>query len=226
MEQYGPGRRLADLSWGGATMKRHLDETGSALLAAAHQLLAVAGPEALTVRRIATEAGMSTMNVYSRFGGKDGVIDELYFDGHTRLAAAIDAVPVGGDAAAELIQVARAYREFALANPAYYGIMFQSTINGFAPSQESTELALSVLRGFIDRVRLSVERGEIEGPEGSDHTEIALWLWATCHGMVSLELDGVAIELVDWPSVFDTAMRSTLATLRPVAVGAKSRDDR
>ena len=45
------------------------------------------GPGALTVRRIAAAAGMSTMNVYSRFGGKDGVLDELFVDGFRRLGA-------------------------------------------------------------------------------------------------------------------------------------------
>ena len=74
-------------------MNRMQDDTSAALLAAAHRLLAEDGPEALTVRRIAGEAGMSTMNVYSRFGGKDGVIDELYADGYRRLVAAIDADP-------------------------------------------------------------------------------------------------------------------------------------
>ena len=59
--------------------------TREALLAAAHDLLATEGPAALTVRRIAAAAGMSTMNVYSRFGGKDGVLDELFIDGFRRL---------------------------------------------------------------------------------------------------------------------------------------------
>lgn len=47
-----------------------LDSVGSTLLKAAGDLLAAEGPGALTVRRIAHAAGVSTMNVYSRFGGK------------------------------------------------------------------------------------------------------------------------------------------------------------
>jgi AcrR family transcriptional regulator len=39
------------------------DETRATLLDAARSLLAADGPAALTVRRIAAEAGMSTMNV-------------------------------------------------------------------------------------------------------------------------------------------------------------------
>ena len=67
-------------------------------------VLAGSGPDALTVRRIATEASMSTMNVYSRFGGKDGVIDELYSDGFRRLVTAIDAVPTTDDVPGEFAE--------------------------------------------------------------------------------------------------------------------------
>ena len=43
------------------------------------------------MRRIAAAAGCSTMGLYSRFGGKDGVVDELYAEGFERL--------IDGDAA-------------------------------------------------------------------------------------------------------------------------------
>ncbi|MGZ4674264.1 MAG: TetR/AcrR family transcriptional regulator, partial [Ilumatobacteraceae bacterium] len=62
-----------------------LDPVGSTLLKAASDLLATEGPAALTVRRIATAAGVSTMNVYSRFGGKDGVVEHLFVEGFHRL---------------------------------------------------------------------------------------------------------------------------------------------
>src|SRR4051794_4316776 len=72
-------------------------DTREALLAAAHDLLATEGPGALTVRRIAAAAGMSTMNVYSRFGGKDGVLDELFVDGFRRLGETMRASPQSDD---------------------------------------------------------------------------------------------------------------------------------
>ena len=60
------------------------DTTSSALMKAAADLLASEGPEALTVRRIAATAGCSTMGLYSRFGGKDGVVERLWLDGFAR----------------------------------------------------------------------------------------------------------------------------------------------
>ena len=100
-----------------------IDETGRALLAAAHDLLASEGPTALTVRRIAGAAGVSTMNVYSRFGGKDGVLDELFVDGFRRLGERMEDTrrpttpsPICGRAAPTATSPAE--------NPTYYSLMF------------------------------------------------------------------------------------------------------
>lgn len=195
-------------------MNRQLDETSQSLLDAAHKLLAEIGPDALTVRRIATEAGMSTMNVYSRFGGKDGVIDELYADGYSRLIDTIDRVPASDDVAVELMAVAHAYRTFAIDNPTYYGIMLQSAVTGFQPSQTSIDLAMGGLNSLIDRIRRGQESGQIV-VDDHDATECAAWLWATCHGMISLELDGMANDVLAWPSIFEHGMSAAIAGLHP-----------
>lgn len=206
-------------------MNRTLDETSEALIKAAHQLLAEVGPDALTVRRIANEAGMSTMNVYSRFGGKDGVIDELYADGHRRLAQALEAVPSTDDIPSDLIRVAHAYRDFARDNPTYYGIMFRSAIAGFEPTQESIDLALQSLSSFVERVRAGQERGDIVSGDDFDAIAIAAWLWASCHGMVSLELDAVAEEWVAWGDIFEHGVRTAVRGLHPTVASTPGQVD-
>ena len=50
---------------------------------------------------------------------------------------------------------------------------------------------------------------------GYQPVEIAAWLWATCHGLVSLELDGVGEEFVSWPKIFDNGVRTAIAGLHP-----------
>jgi AcrR family transcriptional regulator len=196
-------------------MNRHYDGTSEALLTAAHRLLAEDGPEALTVRRIAGEAGMSTMNVYSRFGGKDGVIDELYADGYRRLVAEIDAVDTTDDVVLDLMTIAHTYRAFAKANPTYYGIMFRSAVPGYTPSPESVAVALGGLSRFVARVKRGQELGQIVKPGACDSQEIAAWLWATCHGIISLELDGIADEYVSWESIFVNGMNTAIHGLHP-----------
>ena len=49
------------------------------LVAAAFHLLEAEGPEALSVRRVAAEAGVAPMGVYNHFeGGKNGVVDAIF----------------------------------------------------------------------------------------------------------------------------------------------------
>lgn len=193
-------------------MNRTNDETSRALISAAHQLLQQDGPDALTVRRIAHAAGMSTMNVYSRFGGKDGVIDELYADGYRRLLAEVDETPMTADVPADLLRIATSYRSWALANPRYYSIMFRSAVPNFSPTSESIDMALAGLGRLVERIVDGQRSGHIVQ---RDAREIAAWLWATCHGMISLELDGVAAEQVDWSSVYVNGIRIAVTGLHP-----------
>lgn len=195
------------------------DDTSEALLAAAHRLLTDHGPEALTVRRIATEAGMSTMNVYSRFGGKDGVVDRLYIAGFEHLFGLVNAVPETDDPARDIRAMADAYRAFAHDQPSYYSVMFRTSVYDYSPSEQASEFALDGLQVFTARVDSAQRRGAITTRYGAG--EIAASLWATCHGLVSLELSAVGEERVDWGVVFDATMQTALLGLHPSTVTAE-----
>ena len=84
------------------------DEQSKAILDAASRILSADGAGALTVRRIASEAGCSTMGLYSRFGGKEGVVDELYMEGFQHLSEGMSAMAKTDDPVADLRACARA----------------------------------------------------------------------------------------------------------------------
>lgn len=161
------------------------DETRAALLRAAHDLLAAEGPAALSVRRIAAAAGVSTMNVYSRFGGKVGVLDELWIDGFRRLGEAMNEFPLTDDPLENLRRCGKTYRKFARANPTYYSLMFDHVVPDFEPSDTGKEIALASLGRVVERVQVAMEDGVI--PSG-DPVQVAVGLWACEHGLVSLEM--------------------------------------
>ena len=71
----GTAAALARRSAGAASVP--VDATSRALRAAASRILDAEGIGALSLRRVATEAGVTTMGIYSRFGGKDGLLDAL-----------------------------------------------------------------------------------------------------------------------------------------------------
>jgi len=170
-------------------MARELDEQGQALLDAASHLLAAEGAGALTVRRIAGDAGCSTMGVYSRFGNKDGVVDQLFMEGFLRLIAAMDDVGVTDDPLDDMHRCGLAYRRNALENSTYYLVMFARAVPGFVPSDEAKIVSHSAFERLVDRVRRCQEAGQyIDGSPG----EMAEVIWGAIHGHVMLELVGMS----------------------------------
>src|SRR5256885_9443144 len=100
------------------------------LLEAAIRVLAADGPDALQARRLAAEVGMSTMAVYTHFGGMGGLITEIVREGFVRFGRRMEAVPRGDDPAADLLALGLAYRDHALENPRLYRLMFGVTAPG------------------------------------------------------------------------------------------------
>jgi AcrR family transcriptional regulator len=156
------------------------------LLDAASRVLETEGPEALTMRRIAGEVGCSTSVLYAMFGGKAGVAEALWCEGFERLHAALAAVEVD-EPLARLAAMGQAYRQSALANRSYYGVMFARPIPGFDPSPEAYEVSLRPLRLLTEAVVACVEAGVFRPV---DPAHAARVLWAASHGAVSLELAG------------------------------------
>jgi AcrR family transcriptional regulator len=169
-------------------MARTRDEQSRRILEAASELLSEEGASALSVRRIATAAGCSTMGLYSRFGGKDGVVDELFAEGFERLTEAMRAIPPTDDALTDLRSCAECYRETALANATHYMVMFGGAVPGFQPSDASHLLAHEAFDGLVAKVRRCTEAGLFHDatPEG-----VAEVLWGSIHGLVMLEVVGI-----------------------------------
>ena len=171
------------------------------LLAAAEAVLVREGPGGLTVRAVATEAGIAPMGVYNRLGGKDGLVDALLIRGFDRLRAACDAT-AGPDATARFFDAGRRYREFALANPHFYAIMFEDAIPHEHISDEVAEHAGAAFGALVRNVEATAAAGRIEA---ADPREVGQQIWSALHGAVALELK----DLVLTPDA-ETTYRATI----------------
>ena len=156
------------------------------VLDVASRLLEAEGPEALTMRRIAAEVGCSTSVLYTMFGGKSGVAEGLWREGFERLRQAMKRVEAD-DPLGRLTALGHAYRSNAIANRAYYAVMFQRPIPGFEPSAEAYADSLRPLHILVGAVADCLEAGVFRA---ADPTHVATVLWAAAHGAVSLELAG------------------------------------
>lgn len=193
-----------------AAVTSRLDEVGTALIAAADRLLSLEGTAALTVRRIATEAGVSTMNVYSRFGGKDGVVEQLFLQGFELLADRMGAIETTDDPLADLTQCGQAYRRFALEHATLYAVMFERVVADYEPSPPALEAALGTLGQLADRLQRAMDAGLLRR---MDPLHAAAIVWSTCHGTVSLELKHTTAAPVDWDQVFTDAATAVVRGL-------------
>jgi AcrR family transcriptional regulator len=155
--------------------------TRETLLEAALRLLEQRGPGALRVRDLAAAAELSTMGVYTHFGSKQGLLEQLYLHGFRRLEDQLNRVPSDGQGRQELLAFALAYRTFALDNEALYGLMFERATPDFVPSDASRLAGLATFEMLAARVA-------DWHPDFKDPAADAHLLWATMHGLVTIEL--------------------------------------
>jgi AcrR family transcriptional regulator len=158
----------------------------SALVDAAEVVLVRDGPAAVTVRAVATEAGVAPMGVYNRFGSKEGLIEALLTRGFDGLAEAVT-----GRGELDPIERLRAsgvrYRLFALANRAQYLAMFGGALATGEPSAELQRCASGSFQQLVGHVATAMQAGRLIG---GDPIDIAQQIWSAVHGAVILEMTG------------------------------------
>ncbi|WP_369046345.1 TetR/AcrR family transcriptional regulator [Sinomonas sp. P10A9] len=160
------------------------------------------GPARLSLRQIAADAGTSTTAVYSLFGGKAellaAVLDGAFASFGTSQRAAAD----GG-----LLALGVAYREWALAHPALYRLMFGGALAAYADCSPDPEAAGDSMAPLREAVAAGQESGVLRD-EPLDI--IVLGIWGQVHGLVSLELASVGPTDADWGGLYRSTLDAVL----------------
>jgi len=163
------------------------------LIQATIKLLAEQGPSAIKARTVASEAGMSTMVVYSHFGGIPELLRAVTDHGYSDMGRAFAKLPVTDDPIADLFRMALATRNLARANPHFYDLMFGlATRATYRPTSDRDirrsghSPAFQAAYAYVTDtcVRL-VDSGRVAK---QDPKVIAAALWSFVHGYVTLEL--------------------------------------
>jgi AcrR family transcriptional regulator len=173
-------------------MPRVLTETDVAdfrdrLCAAAEKLFAEHGPDAVTMRQLASALGVSPMTPYRYFQDKDDILAAVRTNGFNRFAETLEkARDAAKGARAKGAAVGDAYVRFAFENPHTYKLMFDLN----QPMDDvHPELVAAGRRAHATMsawVRDQVETGDMKG----DPEEIGTMFWAATHGVVVLEMAG------------------------------------
>lgn len=103
----------------------HHGDLRRALIAAAQRILETEGPNALSLRAVAREAGVSPAAPYHHFKDKQELLDAVAEEGWLRLDAALrEAGEAAGSQRARMPALGVAYVCFARDNPALYRVMY------------------------------------------------------------------------------------------------------
>jgi len=165
----------------------HDEQTRDALLTAAEQLLVHGGLDAVSTRAVAEKAGTSTRAVYSLFGSKPELLRQLAARAFGLLTDLTESVPQTADPAADLISCGRAFRDWALAHPTLFRLVFAMPDSGLVTDPAVAPAGLAAL----SQLRKKIERARAAGlladrPAG----EVTVEWHALCAGLASVELGG------------------------------------
>lgn len=163
------------------------------LVNATIRLLAEQGPSAIKARTVAAASGLSTMVVYSHFGGIPELTRAVIDHGFEGLDRAFSQLPVTEDPIADLAVQGLTCRRVARENPHLYDLMFGlSTRATYRPLTDS-EVRLSgrspAFRAAYAHVAEACARLVSSGRvTHQDPEDIAAQLWSFVHGFITLEL--------------------------------------
>jgi AcrR family transcriptional regulator len=160
----------------------HHGDLRAALVAEGLKLLKGAPAEALSLREIARNVGVSATAVYRHFPDKAALIDAMCEVGDEKLAEAFRKAMAKEKSEADAFSaMGRAYVTFALANPALFRLMM-SAQGGKA--QQNTSAGRSMLIRAI---------AELSGDKASKQQlkVTQLRAWSVVHGLAMLMLDGI-----------------------------------
>jgi AcrR family transcriptional regulator len=217
-------------------------QTTAEIKSIALELMAAGGPDAISLRAIAREMGMTAGAIYSYYATRDDLVTTLIGDLYTELVdaaeAARDAVPAD-DPGGRILAWAQTVREWALANPEGFRLIYGDAVPGYQPPKdgpvpEAEHRACMGLTGLV--AAAWPEAGRHAGGRDYDWSDfdpglvedvkeafpglppaavaLTLRVWGRMHGLMALEIYGHLRSLAREPAaVYRDEMIDLVASL-------------
>jgi len=165
------------------------------LLDAALQRIEQGGTEALSLRKLAKDAGVTTMATYHHFANKKALLVQIAIDGFSdlekRITIASENADKAGSSAEVVEQIMKTYFTFASERPHLYNLMF-----GYDMTEERhtvPEFRQAAQSGFYVLARAVKGHMHANGHE-LDLDAGGMCFWAILHGRVSLAATGTILD--------------------------------
>jgi AcrR family transcriptional regulator len=181
-------------------------ETETAILAAARDILAEGGLDALSMRAVAARVGTTPTAIYHYFDSKDDLVGQVVAHGfqqsETHLWRAIERFPVGS--IDRLAALGEAYIRFAIEHRPYFTIIF-----GIGSDEPRRLDDVPGQGGYGVMRKCVVDAMEMGTIRQGDPDTVVLYLWSIIHGLATIALacdfesmlDGTAIDVPEGDSI-------------------------
>jgi AcrR family transcriptional regulator len=172
-----------------AEIPYHHGDLKNALIQAGVEILAEEGLGALSLRKVAKQAGVSHAAPYSHFVDKQALVAAISTEGFKQLYFQIEGVfeAYRDDPKNLLIETAWAYVQFAVNEPDRFKLMFSSVLEKEKEYAEFVEISQENFSQLVKIVEVCQQKGVLKS--GASDV-IAVSVWSTVHGFTSLLLEG------------------------------------
>ena len=167
----------------------HHGDLKNALIKAGVDILAKEGVSGLSLRKVASKAGVSHSAPYSHFADKQALIAAISTEGFRQLYERVSAVAeeFKTKPSRQLVEVAWAYVQFAMDDRDRFKVMFSGILE---KEREYPEFVAEAQKNF-QLVKMIVETNQASGVLRSGPSDlVALSAWGIVHGFIMLLLEG------------------------------------
>lgn len=173
-----------------STNKYHHGDLKVSLLKAAGRLIEEKGPDALSLRSIAIEVGVSHMAPYAHFKNKSELFKSVAADGFLKLEEKLKNMQSKSSKSKDLVlRYGAAYVEFATNNPQLYNLMLSQThpVDALDASSDNNSVCEIILHEASKRPYVLLKECFRQNEIDEEKINIqAQGAWALVHGISSL----------------------------------------
>ncbi len=169
--------------------------------------------DAVSMRKVASEAGLSTMAAYRHFKNKDDMLNHVVMEGFRRFQDYFSRARSVPDPVASLKLCMTLYAQFAKEQPEFYEMLFMARLRSDDPELEQRcQQQIQMAHLFLsERFKACIRSNLL--PEEVDAKAHALRLWSICHGMVSLQVLGTLHPEQGFEDFYQTSINQFFSEL-------------
>ncbi len=166
--------------------EREKEQLKNDILDAANELFLQLGYEKTTMRKIADKIEYNPATIYSYFKNKEEIFYALQRKAFTAFYDAFsESLAEVTDPAEQLTKLGRTYISFGLKHPAYYDLMFIMRQPMQARQDDGWRIGERNFERLKGTVKACMRKGYLPR---EDSDAMALMIWASVHGLVSLRI--------------------------------------